>query len=102
MSWLWGTAVVNLGLGGIIWLVNTFGEADSRAEEATALAWQVVGSNMFGFGVLVLMLSFATSAITATLENSHSDVRSIQASVYKLEKAMEVMSKSVEKKGESK
>ena len=74
-QWLWGTAAINLGFGAIIWSVNTFSlyvdENRGDPVKIDSLAWQSIGASLWGFGVAILMVAFATSAIVdAILTNT--------------------------------
>jgi hypothetical protein len=76
LDWLWGTTFINLGLGALLWLVNSFAldddNFDSSYDQANSLVWQGIGSNLLGFGVLVFVLTLATSAIVGALSGNLS------------------------------
>jgi hypothetical protein len=66
-DWLWGITGINLALGGLLWVINSIalenGDFDYSSDATNALLWQTIGSGMWGFGVLVLIITLATSAI---------------------------------------
>jgi hypothetical protein len=66
-DWLWGITGINLALGGLLWVINSIalenGDFDYSSDATNALLWQAIGSGMWGFGVLVLIITLATSAI---------------------------------------
>jgi hypothetical protein len=70
-DWLWGTTFLNLGLGALLWGVNWLalenGDFDYSSDAANALAWQGIGAGLWGFGVLVFIITLATSAIVDAL-----------------------------------
>lgn len=71
-SWLWGTTFLNLVLGAVIWLFNTVAletdNFDYSSDAANAVLWQAIGSSLWGFGVLVFIVTLATSAIVGAIE----------------------------------
>jgi hypothetical protein len=75
MLWLWVITGLNLGLGTVLWIYN-FVVAENNDEgvdpgvEASAILWQAIGANFFGFGVLALLITFATAAITSAITSS--------------------------------
>lgn len=74
MSWLWGAALLNLGLGGLIWFWNAVVAEGNNSMfepgiEADALAGQALGAGLFGFGAAVLVLTLATTAIVDAISN---------------------------------
>jgi hypothetical protein len=65
-DWLWGITVINLALGTLLWVVNSVAQGigfDYSSDAANSLIWQGIGAGMWGFGVLVLIITLATSAI---------------------------------------
>ena len=73
-NWLWGTTFINLGVGAVIWIYNFLAlESDERQSMsyiANAVAWQTVGSGLWGFGVLVFVITLATSAVVGAIEGN--------------------------------
>jgi hypothetical protein len=73
-NWLWGTTLINLGLGAVIWIYNFLAlesdERQSMSYVANALAWQTVGSGLWGFGVLVFVITLATSAVVGAIDSN--------------------------------
>jgi hypothetical protein len=75
-DWLWGTTLINLGLGALLWVWNTVALAnddfDWSSDQANALLWQGIGSGLWGFGVLVFVITLATSAVVGAIEGNPS------------------------------
>ena len=75
-DWLWGTTFLNLGIGAVLWVANWIalenGDFDYSSDAANALVWQGIGAGLWGFGVLVFIVTLATSAIVDALGGSPS------------------------------
>jgi len=73
-NWLWGTSILNLGLGAILWGWNSaalsIGDFDWSGEQMNAVVWQGIGSGFWGFGVLVFVITLATSAVVGAIEEN--------------------------------
>jgi hypothetical protein len=84
LNWLWGTTYVNLGLGAVLWIFNTLAldedDFDSGWDLANAIAWQTIGTSLWSFGVLVFVLTLATSAIVDALGGSSSSSKKLKSS----------------------
>lgn len=74
VDWLWGITLANLSLGTLLWLWNSLALAiddfDWSGDAANAVVWQSIGSSLWGFGVLVFVITLATSAIVGSLQHS--------------------------------
>lgn len=70
-GWLWGTTLINLGLGALLWIWNTVAlsndDFDWSSDQANAIVWQAIGSGLWGFGVLVFVITLATSAVVGAI-----------------------------------
>lgn len=79
-SWLWGTTLINLVLGAVLWVVNWLalqnGDFDFSSDAANALVWQSIGANLWAFGVLVFVITLATAAIVDALSGSQGTSKS--------------------------
>ena len=79
-NWLWGTTFINLGLGALLWVANWLalenGDFDYSSDAANALAWQGIGAGLWGFGVLVFIVTLATSAIVDALGGGQQSSKS--------------------------
>jgi hypothetical protein len=75
-NWLWGTTFINLGLGAVLWVFNSVALQNYvtiySPDAVNAVAWQTIGSGLWGFGVLVFMITLATSAIVDALGGNGS------------------------------
>lgn len=73
-NWLWGTTFINLGLGALLWILNSValenGDFDYSSDAANAIVWQGLGAGLWGFGVLVFMITLATSAVVGAIEGN--------------------------------
>jgi hypothetical protein len=86
MQWLWGITILNLGLGALLWVWNfvvaennDYFSNDYSRVAANAILWQAIGANLFSFGVLALVITLATAAITSTqLESSQALVTALE------------------------
>jgi len=81
-NWLWGTTFINLGLGAVLWVYNSVALQDMsiyNPDQVTAVAWQTIGSGLWGFGVLVFMITLATSAIVDALVGNGSSPKKPKA-----------------------
>lgn len=68
---LWLIAIFNLVVGALIWLINTVRMAELRGDfYMDALSWQSTGSQLMGFGVLVVVVSLAATAIVGATLNA--------------------------------
>jgi hypothetical protein len=86
-DWLWGTTIINLGLGALLWVANYFALAnddfDYSSDAANAVAWQAIGASLWGFGVLVFIITLATSAIVGAIEGDAPKTKSARPSTKK-------------------
>jgi len=73
-NWLWGTTFINLGVGALIWIYNSLAlasdERQSMSYLANAVAWQTIGSGLWAFGVLVFVITLATSAVVGAIDGN--------------------------------
>lgn len=73
-DWLWGTTLINLGLGALLWVINTVAldnnDFDSSSDQVNSLLWQGIGSGLWGFGVLVFVITLATSAVVGAIDGN--------------------------------
>jgi hypothetical protein len=71
-EWLWGTTLINLGFGALLWAWNTVAlsidEFDWSSDKANAMVWQEIGSGLWGFGVLAFVITLATSAVVGAID----------------------------------
>jgi hypothetical protein len=75
MLWLWVITGLNLGSGAVIWIYNFVVAENNNARidpgvEANAILWQTIGASFFGFGVLALLITLSTAAITSAITSS--------------------------------
>jgi hypothetical protein len=71
-------------LGAVLWIFNTVAldedDFDSSWDLANSLAWQTIGSGLWGFGVLVVVLTLTTSAIVDALGANSSSAKKTKSS----------------------
>lgn len=66
LTWLFWIAWVNLGGGAVVWIFSTLALTDDGLpldERMSVVAWQTIGSNWIGFGILVLVITLAANAV---------------------------------------
>jgi hypothetical protein len=73
-SWIWGTAGLNLLIGGIVYIISSIflQNANSLQKQVDALAWQESGSEFWSFGVMVFIAGCVTTAIVRSIEAGNS------------------------------
>ena len=78
-DWLWGTTLINLGLGALLWVINSVAlgndDFDSNSDQMNSLLWQSIGSGLWGFGVLVFVITLATSAVVGAIEGDSGQTK---------------------------
>ena len=90
-DWLWGTTIINLVAGALLWVVNSNAIAADDLlpwDEANAIAWQSIGASLWGFGVLVLIITLATSAIVGAIEGDTPKTKAVRPSQNKTRKSL--------------
>jgi len=69
-DFLWGITIINLLLGLVLWVWNTLAlqidDFDSTSDELNAIVWQGIASGLWGFGLLALLFTLATTAIVGS------------------------------------
>jgi hypothetical protein len=78
-SGLWLLSLGNLGIGALIWIWNTVAlelvGLDSSSQELEAIFWRQIGSEMFSFGLLVLVVVLATTAIASAIDEGLAKIK---------------------------
>ena len=77
-DWLWGITGINLALGTLLWVVNSVALGigfDYSSDAANSLIWQGIGGGMWGFGVLVFVITLATSAVVGAIEGGSGQTK---------------------------
>jgi hypothetical protein len=91
-DWLWGTTFINLGFGALLWIFNSValenGDFDYSSDAANALVWQSIGASLWGFGVLVFIITLATSAIVDALGGNKGNSKVTKKSSSKTSESM--------------
>jgi hypothetical protein len=91
-NWLWGTTFINLGLGAVLWVFNGLAlqidAFDYSSDAINAVAWQTIGSGLWGFGVLVFIITLATSAIVDALGGNQGNSKVTRKSPSKTSEGM--------------
>ena len=62
----------------LLWIYNFVVAENNNAGidpgvEANAILWQTIGASFFGFGVLALLITLSTAAITSAITSSDRD-----------------------------
>jgi hypothetical protein len=69
-DFLWGITAINLLLGAVFWVWNTVAlqvvDFDYSSDELNSILWQGIGSSLWGFGMLALLFTLATTAIVGS------------------------------------
>jgi hypothetical protein len=78
-SALWLLSLGNLGIGALIWIWNTVAleivGLDSSSQELEAILWREIGSGMFSFGLIVLVVVLATLAIVNAIDEGLAKIK---------------------------
>ena len=69
-DFLWGITAINLLVGAVFWIWNTIAlqidDFDYSSDELNSIVWQGIGASFWGFGMLALLFTLATTAIVGS------------------------------------